>query len=342
MTVRIAVVGLGYWGQNYPRILRDTPGARLAAMCDLDPERLERASRRWPDVPTFDRLDRLIDAGVADAVIVGTPAATQFEVASQCFAGGLHTLVEKPLAARSDEAEKLNEDARERGLVLLVGHTFLYSPRVAFVRETIASGQLGTIRYMYSRRLNLGTVRNDVDALWNFGPHDISISMHLIGSTPVRVGAQTLHCLGRPVGDVSFVHLEFPGPTYAHLHVSWLDPKKVREIVVVGSERMLTYDDVDASEPIRIYDAGVEPDAQALSFADYAEFQVQVRTGSIVIPKISGEEPLARQCAHFVRCIEEGEQPFTPGSQGVDVVRVLEAAARSAERRGAEVKLAPA
>jgi predicted dehydrogenase len=148
--------------------------------------------------------------------------------------------------------------------------------------------------------------------------------------------------LGRPVGDVSFVHLEFPGPTYAHLHVSWLDPKKVREIVVVGSERMLTYDDVDASEPIRIYDAGVEPDAQALSFADYAEFQLAVRTGNVVIPKISGEEPLVRQCAHFVRCIEQGETPITPGSQGVDVVRVLEAASRSAERRGTEVKLVPA
>lgn len=342
MTVRIAVVGLGYWGQNYPRVLRDTPGARLAALCDLDPERVERAARRWPDVPTFDRVDQLIDSGVADAAIVGTPAATHFEVASQCLAGGLHILVEKPLAARSDEAEKLEQDARDRGRVLLVGHTFLYSPRVAFVRDAIVSGRLGTVRYLYSRRLNLGKVRNDVDALWNFGPHDVSIAMHLLEATPVRVGAQGLQCLGRPLADVSFVHLEFPGPTYAHLHMSWLDPKKVREIVVVGSDRMLTYDDVDVSEPIRIYDAGVEAGAEAVPFADWADFQIAVRTGEVVIPKISGEEPLARQCAHFVRCIEQGEEPMTPGSQGVDVVRVLEAASRSAERRGTEVKLAPA
>lgn len=342
MTVRIAVIGLGYWGQNYPRVLRDIPGATLAALCDLEPETLERAARRWPDVPAFTSVEQLIDAGVADAAVVGTPAATHYDVASRCLAGGLHALVEKPLAARGEDAEKLNADAQSRGLVLLCGHTFLYSPRVAYVRDAIASGRLGTVRYMYSRRLNLGKVRNDVDALWNFGPHDVSIAMHLLGSTPVRVGAQSLRCLGRPIGDVSFVHLEFPGPTFAHLHMSWLDPKKVREIVVVGSDRMLTYDDVDVDQPIRIYDAGVEPDAEAVPFADWADFQIAVRTGEIVIPKISGEEPLARQCAHFVRCIEDGEEPMTPGSQGVDVVRVLEAASLSAERRGTEVSIAPA
>jgi predicted dehydrogenase len=342
MTVRFAVIGLGYWGQNYPRVLRDLPGATLAALCDVDASQLERAARRWPDIPTFDRIDSLFDSGVADAVIVGTPASTHFEVASQALGAGLHTLVEKPLASRSDEAAKLNEEALARGLVLLVGHTFLYSPRVEYIRDVIAGGELGSIRYLYSRRLNLGKVRNDVDALWNFGPHDVSIVMHLLGSSPVRVGAQSLHCLGRPVGDVSFVNLEFPGPVWAHLHMSWLDPKKVREMVIVGSKRMLVYDDVDGSEPIRIFDAGVTPDAEGVSFADYAEFQINVRQGSVVSPKISGEEPLARQCAHFIRCITQGETPITPASQGVEVVRVLEAATRSAERRGTEVKLVPA
>lgn len=342
MTVRFAVIGLGYWGQNYPRVLRDLPGAELTALCDVDPERLANASRRWPDIQTFDRIDSLLDAGVADAAIVGTPASTHFEVASQALAAGLHVLVEKPLAARSDEAAKLDEEAASRGLVLLVGHTFLYSPRVEYIRKVIDTGELGDIRYLYSRRLNLGKVRNDVDSLWNFGPHDVSIVMHLLGSAPVRVAAQSLHCLGRPVGDVSFVNLEFPGPVWAHLHMSWLDPKKVREMVIVGSKQMLVYDDVDGSEPIRIYDAGVTPDAEGVSFSDYAEFQLAVRTGNVVIPKISGEEPLVRQCAHFIRCIEEGEAPITPGSQGVDVVRVLEAASRSAERRGTEVKLVPA
>jgi predicted dehydrogenase len=342
VTVRFAVIGLGYWGQNYPRVLRDLPGAKLTALCDVEAGTLERAARRWPDIPTFERIDALLDAGVADAVIVGTPASTHFEVASQALAAGLHTLVEKPLAARSDEASKLDEEARSRGLVLLVGHTFLYSPRVEYIRKVIEAGDLGTIRYLYSRRLNLGKVRNDVDSLWNFGPHDVSIVMHLLGASPVRVASQSLHCLGRPVGDVSFVNLEFPGPVWAHLHMSWLDPKKVREMVIVGSKQMLVYDDVDGSEPIRIYDAGVTPDAEGVSFADYAEFQLAVRTGNVVIPKISGEEPLVRQCAHFIRCIEQGETPITPGSQGVEVVRVLEAASRSAERRGTEVKLVPA
>jgi predicted dehydrogenase len=342
MTVRFAVIGLGYWGQNYPRVLRALPGAELTALCDVDPGRLESASVRWPGIPIFDRIDSLFDAGIADAVIVGTPASTHFEVASQALAAGLHALVEKPLAGRSDEAAKLDEEATSRGLVLLVGHTFLFSPRVSFIRDVIAAGELGDIRYLYSRRLNLGKVRNDVDSLWNFGPHDVSIVMHLLGSAPVRVAAQSLHILGRPVGDVSFVNLEFPGPVWAHLHMSWLDPKKVREMVIVGSKQMLVYDDVDGSEPIRIYDAGVTPDAEGVSFADYAEFQLAVRTGNVVIPKISGEEPLARQCAHFIRCIEQGETPLTPGSQGVEVVRVLEAASRSAERRGTEVKLVPA
>lgn len=341
MTVRIGVVGLGYWGQNYPRVLRDVPGARLSALVDEDKARLERAGARWPDVPRYASIEEMLDAGTTDAVVVGTPAATHFEVGMRCLEAGLHLIVEKPLATTGEEARKLDEFAREQQKVLLVGHTFLYSTRVQYVRDFLAAGELGKVRYLYSRRLNLGKVRNDVDALWNFGPHDVSIAIHVLGTRPARVGARTLACLGRPQGDVAFLHLEFPGPVWANIHVSWLDPQKVRELTIVGSRKMLIYDDVDSDGPIRIYDAGVEPDSEGINFDDYAEYQMAVRKGDVLIPFLASEEPLVRQCAHFVRCIEEGEEPLTPGSDGVAVVEVLEAASTSAARRGVEVKLAP-
>jgi predicted dehydrogenase len=341
MTVRVAVVGLGYWGRNYPRVLRDTPGAELSALVDGGPA-LDRARAHWPEAATFKELDEMLDAGVADAAIISTPAATHFDVARRCIEAGVHVLVEKPLATTSEDARKLDEMAKAAGVVLLVGHTFLYSPRVEFVQKVIASGELGDVRYLTSRRLNLGKVRNDVDALWNFGPHDVSIAMHVLGKRPAIVGARELRALDRPLADVSFVNIVFDGQTAAHLHMSWLDPRRVRELTVIGSNAMLYYDDTETSEPIRIYEAGVEPDAPGLTFDNWADFQMNVRSGDVRIPKIATEEPLQRLCSHFVRCIAEGETPHTPGSQGVEVVRVLEAASKSASQRGIEVKLVPA
>lgn len=335
MTVRIAQVGLGYWGPNLARNLATVDGGELDVLCDANTERLEKMGRQVPSARLVsDYRDVLADDGV-DAVVLATPVDTHFELARKALEAGKHVLVEKPLATSSVECETLITLAEERDLRLMVGHVFLFNAAVNKVKEYIDGGDLGEIYYVYSQRLNLGQVRSDVNAMWNFAPHDLSILCHWLGSEPTAVDAHGHSYIQQGVEDVVFMDLEFPGGIGANIHISWLDPLKVRRMTVVGSEKMVVYDDVSADAKVVVYDRGVtkrlkdRSEASLGSYRSYGEFQLLLRAGDVLIPKVDFTEPLKLECQHFVDCIATGSTPLADGRQGLMVVRALEAAQRS-------------
>jgi predicted dehydrogenase len=345
VTVRVALVGLGYWGPNLARALASSDGGELVALCDADAARLDRTARRYPGVRTFTDVGELFaDPGV-DAIAIATPADTHFDLARAALEAGKHVLVEKPMTRTAEEAEGLIRIADARSLVLMPGHVFLYNAAVRKVREYIDSGELGEIYYIYSQRLNLGQVRHDVNALWNFAPHDVSILAHWLQALPERVGAHGFSYIQPGINDVVFMTLDYPGGVGAHAHISWLDPHKIRLMTVVGSEKMVVYDDVSADARIRLYDKGVtrkligEPGA-GLSLGRYetfAEFQLLLRAGDVLIPRIEFSEPLQAEVDDFVAAVREGRPPLSDARTGLDVVRVLEAAQRSLDLAGSPV-----
>ena len=335
MTVRIAQVGLGYWGPNLARNLATVDDGELVVLCDANAERLARMGRQVPSArQVTDVADVLADAGV-DAVVLATPVDTHFELARRALEAGKHVMVEKPLATSSAECETLIELADTRDLRLMVGHVFLFNAAVQKVKEYIDGGELGEIYYVYSQRLNLGQVRSDVNAMWNFAPHDLSILCHWLGREPTAVTAHGHSYIQPGVEDVVFMNLDFPGGIGANIHISWLDPLKVRRMTVVGSEKMVVYDDVSADAKVVVYDRGVtkrlkdRSEASLGSYRSYGEFQLLLRAGDVLIPKVDFTEPLKLECQHFVDCIATGATPLADGRQGLMVVRALEAAQRS-------------
>lgn len=343
--VNVAVVGLGGWGPNLARNVAVTAGARLHTLCDARPERTEALQRAHPGCRARATFEAVLTDPDVDAVVIATPVHTHFALAEAALGAGKHVLVEKPLARTSEECRRLVSLAESRKLVLMVGHVFIYNAAVQRVKAYIDSGELGDIYYVYSQRLNLGQVRQDVNALWNFGPHDVSILMHWLGATPARVAARGYAYLQPGIEDVVFLTLDFPAGVGASVHISWLDPRKVRCMTVVGSKKMVVYDDVSSDARIVVYDKGVtrKPSAGAAGgpgwaplgrYADFGEFQLLLRAGDVVIPKLEFVEPLRVECAHFVECIRVGAAPRTDGRAGWHVVRVLEAAQRSLEAAG--------
>jgi predicted dehydrogenase len=334
MTVRLAQVGLGYWGPNLARNLAVLEGAELALLCDADPARLERMVRQLPGPRTVtDYADVLADDTV-DGIVLATPVESHYLMARSALEAGKHVMVEKPLARTSAECESLIEIADEHDLRLMVGHVFVYNPAVRKVKEYIESGELGEVRYIYSQRLNLGQVRSDVNALWNFAPHDLSILCDWLDADPTRVNARGYSFVQPGIEDVVFMTLDYPGGIGANVHISWLDPLKVRRMTIVGSEKMIVYDDVSADAKLTLYDRGVTKkqldDANGPgSYRTYGEFQLLLRAGDVLIPKLEFTEPLKLECQHFVDCIRSGETPRSDGRQGLRVVRALEAAQRS-------------
>jgi predicted dehydrogenase len=323
--VGIAVVGVGYWGPNFVRILDELPGARLVTVCDSDPKRQERMAAMYPHVRLTDRLDSVIGDGEIDAVIVATGSDSHYEISRRCLEAGKHVLVEKPIALKSADAEHLIALAAEHERVLLVGHLLRYHRGVDKLKQYIDEGSLGKIRYIYSTRVNLGRIRKEENALWSFATHDISVVTHLVGSDPVSVTASGQAYVRKGIYDVVFLTIHFPGDVMAHLHVSWLDPHKIRQVTVVGDQKMAVLNDMEATEKLRIYDKGVD---FVPSYGDYGE-SLTIRVGDIYIPKINLVEPLKAECQHFLECIEKGVKPLTDGLSGLKVIRVLEAAERS-------------
>ena len=329
--LRMGIIGCGYWGPNLIRNFVALPDVEVVKVVDTQESRLNHIKRLYPHVGVTHNYVDLFDDGL-DAVAVATPPATHYEIAKDCLEHNLHTFVEKPITLHSRDAEKLIELAHMRNLTLMVGHTFEYNPAVRKVKEIIASGDLGKIYYVTTERLNLGLFQADLNVMWDLAPHDISILMYILNLQPIRVSATGGACIFADKPDIAFMYLDFPENILAHVHVSWLDPCKIRRITVVGSKKMLVYDDVESLEKIRIYDKGVEKPAYSDT---YDEFQCSYRYGDIVIPYIKFTEPLRIECQHFIDCIVDNHKsPQSCGYIGLNVVRVLEAAQLSIENDG--------
>jgi predicted dehydrogenase len=341
MTTNVALVGLGYWGPNLARNLAILDDARLHTLCDAQPERLERLARQYPGTRVITDFESVLADDEIHAVVLATPVVSHYELAKRALQAGKHVMVEKPLAQTSAQCAELVELAERSGLILMVGHVFLYNAAVRRVKEYIDSGEVGDVHYIYSQRLNLGQVRHDVNALWNFAPHDLSILMYWLGNDPERVIARGYSYVQPAIEDVVFMTLDFPGGVGANVHISWLDPFKIRQMTVVGSKKMIVYDDVSADARITIYDKGVARTRRSTegrppgAYETFGEFQLLLRAGDVLIPKVDFVEPLRVECQHFVDCIRSGERPLTDGTSGLRVVRVLEAAQASMAASGA-------
>ena len=329
--IRMGIIGCGYWGPNLVRNYIALPEADVIAVADLRRERLEHIKTLYPNVKvTQDYRD--LFAMDLDAVAVVTPPATHYSIGRDCLEHGLHTFIEKPMTLNSVDAINLINIAKERGLTLMVGHTFEYNPAVRKIKELIDDGVLGDIRYINTERLNLGLFQSEMNVLWDLAPHDISILNFILGMEPLYVSAHGCDCIFDDKHDIVFVYLEYPEKIIAHIHVSWLDPCKTRKTTVVGSAKMLVYDDVESLEKIRIYDKGVEKPPYTDTFG---EFQCSYRYGDVVIPHIPFTEPLRVESQHFIDCIRSvSKKPLSCGYDGLRVVRILEAAQSSMENGG--------
>jgi predicted dehydrogenase len=334
--MNVAVVGCGYWGGNYIRILSELADVNRVLACDERPQRLEEMRRRLPSVETAADLTDVLSDPEIHAVVVCTPASTHFEVVSACLEAGKHVLVEKPITTTAEDAAELEELAERTCKVLMVGHTFLYNPAIQRIRSFLEGGRVGRIYYLYSSRTNLGPIRMDVNALWDLAPHDVSVFNYLLGDVPEWVSAVGVRALGNLREDVGFISLGYSSGIVGHIHVSWADPNKVREMVVVGSTGRIAFNDLDSLEPVRVFEKSV----QCLQLSeDSSEFPFLMRDGDIVSPKIELSEPLKNQVRHFIQCVQTGAPVLSGARSGTDVVRVMAAASRSLERNGAPVSV---
>lgn len=333
--IRIAVIGAGAWGINHVRAFCRTKGAKLVAVCDASDEALARAEAIAPGARLERDVERILDAHDVDGVVIATPAMTHASLAVDALRAGKHVLVEKPLALSAPEAEAVVGAAEEAGRILMVGHLMLFHPATQRLKQMIASGELGDIFYLYALRVNLGRIRRDENAMWSLAPHDVSIICHLLDERPVSVSARGGSYLQPGIADVAFVNLRFPTGLLAQIQLSWLDPRKERRLTIVGSRKMVEFDDVHPVEKLRIYDKGFD---RPPAFTEYAEY-LSIRNGDIYIPRVPMVEPLELECRHFVECIAEGRQPLTDGRSGAEVVRILAAAQRSLDADGMPVDL---
>lgn len=334
--VGIAVVGCGYWGTNYVRIFNELVDSRVVAVCDQSADRLKEVSRRFPGVYLTTLIDDAASQPGVDAVVVCTEATTHFNVARRVLLAGKHVLVEKPLTTTSADAEKLIELAESNFATLMVGHTFVFNSGVRKVKEYVQKGD-GRVYYLYARRTNLGPIRRDVNALWDLAPHDIAIFNYLLDSTPLWVSAVGGKVLRNCRDDVGFISLGYPDNILAHVHVSWADPDKAREVVVVKSDKRIVFNDLNGIEQVRVFEKGVSLAEQEP--LNYGEFRFEIRDGDIVSPRIEPVEPLKHQCRHFLECVRTGKRPISSGAEGRDVVRVLEAINRSIESKGLQAEV---
>ena len=334
--IRVGVVGCGYWGPNLIRNLRQSPDCLLKIICDKSEQRLKHMRKLHHDVATTNEYQELLQDAELDAIVVATPVRFHFDMAKAALMAGKHVFVEKPLARTVAEAEELVAIAEQKGLVLMVGHTFLFSPAVRRMKEIIDSGDIGELQYISARRLNLGLFQKDINVAWDLAPHDISIILHLLDEQPSSVSCQGSSHVNRSIEDVTMMYLTFKKNRCAFIQNSWLDPKKVRQMTVVGSRRMIIYDDTEPLEKLKIYDARVEVPPHYDSFA---EFQYSYHYGDAYIPYIKQDEPLKLECQHFIDCIRGDATPITGGRAGLEVVRILEASSDSLKQQGQAVSL---
>jgi predicted dehydrogenase len=305
-------------------------------MCDVNPQRLTHLKSLYPEVEGIMDYEHMLNGAGLDAIVIATSVKYHYAMARQSLLAGKHTFIEKPMASSSAECEELIEIAESKGVVLMIGHTFLYSAPVRKIKEIILSGDVGEIRYISARRLNLGLFQKDINVAWDLAPHDISIILELMDEFPIRINCQGNAHITPGIEDVTSMSLTFPNNRFATIQNSWLDPRKVREMTIVGSKRMVVYDDVASLEKLRVYDSRVDVPPH---YDTFAEFQYAYHYGDMYVPYIKQEEPLKIECQHFLDCIRQGLTPLTNGEQGLKLVKILEAASSSLKRNGASVNL---
>ncbi|MBI5149948.1 MAG: Gfo/Idh/MocA family oxidoreductase [Candidatus Omnitrophica bacterium] len=336
--INVGVIGCGQWGPNHIRIFSHLPNSRALMCADLNAQRLKAVRETFTSIETTADYRDILNNKDIRAVCIASPTNTHFVFAKEALEHDKHVLCEKPLALTADECGELAGLAAARKRTLMVGHVFLFNAGIMKLKEYIRSGELGCIHYAHSTRTNLGPFRYDVNALWDLAPHDISIFNYLFDGCPVNVSARGQKCLGTERDDLAFGTLEYPGNTVAHLHVSWIDPKKVRQITIVGEKKMVTWDDLDDAGPIKLYDKHVEK--SGAYYLTYGEFRLLSKEGGTTIPKVELNEPLRNQDQYFIDCIERNVPPeLADARKGRDVVRTLVALQQSIERRGACVEL---
>ena len=337
--ISVAIVGAGYWGSKHVRVFHELPDAELAIVCDSDPARLEAVRHSYPRTKTTTSFDDVLESDV-EAVVIATSVDSHFELGRRALSAGKHVLIEKPLTTRFDTAEVLVRIAEEAQLVLMTGHTYQYHPAVEYLKEFLASGELGDLYYVDSARLNLGVFRHDVDVLWDLAPHDLSMLLHVLGTHPTWVSAEGTAHVNPSIHEVSYLTLSFPGQVLAHIHVSWLDPCKVRRLTLVGSRRMVVFDDCAPDDQLRIYDKGATLSQNGNGNGNGAVGPgVQYHQGEVRVPFIPPNEPLKLECADFLECVATGRKPKSNGREALRVVSILEAAHRSPANGGAQVPL---
>ena len=336
--ITIGIIGVGRWGPNILRNFAVMDGVRIAAVCDADKKRLEAITKRYPEIQTTTDATALIGNGTIDAIVIVTPLATHYQLAKQALEAGKHVFVEKPLASSAPECEELIAIAAKKSRILFVGHTFKYNAGIRAAKAYIDSNELGKIYLIDANRTNLGPVRQDANALWDLASHDISIFSYWIGESPKSVSAHGGCYLNKRVEDVVYATFTYRDGIMAHVHASWLNPRKVREITVVGEKKMLVWNDMNLSEPIRIYNVGFDKDD---TYQDsFADFRLSIREGEVIIPRIQLNEPLMAECSHFIECVQKGVSPLTDGNDGLQVVKALEAATRSIKEQSRTISIA--
>ncbi len=333
---QIGVVGCGYWGPNLIRNFNGLDGANVRWVCDMDEKRLAHMKRLYPSVQTTQSYTDLTQDPELDAIAIATPVRFHYDLAQQSLNAGKHTFIEKPMASSYAECKELNELAAQKQLTLMVGHTFIYTAEVRKIKEILDKGELGDIFYISSRRLNLGLFQKDINVAWDLAPHDISIILYLLDSLPATVNCQGKAHIAEGIEDITNISLNFHNGGFATIMSSWLDPNKIREMTIVGSKRMLVYNDILPQEKIKIYDKRVEVPPH---YDTFAEFQYSYHYGDIYAPHLSQSEPLKVETQHFLDCIKTGKTSETCGEKGMQVVQILEACSASLRAGGAAIAI---
>ena len=325
--INIAQIGVGYWGPNLLRNLVANKDTHLKTVVDLSAERRHFVESNYPTVQTTENVNDVLKDTSIHAIVISTPVETHYDLAIKALNAGKHILVEKPMATSSDEVKAIDELAHNNNLTAMVGHTFLFNNTVRTIKKLIDDGELGDIRYIYSQRVNLGRIRSDVDALWNLAPHDISIIQYWLNEpNPIQVDRHGMSFVQDGIDDVVFMNIKYPNNVMANIHVSWLDPRKIRRMTVVGSKKMVFYDDI-AENKIRIFDKGIDRMAvlgENMDFDTGNTFTFQHRSGDVLMPKVNWIEPLKTEIAHFIDCIKNDTDCITDATHAEKVVRILE------------------
>jgi predicted dehydrogenase len=334
--INVAVAGCGYWGPNLIRNLSSLNECQVKTLCDTDEKRLAHFKQFYRQVETTSSYDEVVADKEIDAIVIATPVQYHFDMAQKALKAGKHVFVEKPMAHSVAQAKEMVRLADEGGLTLMVGHTFVYSSPVVRIKELIDSGQLGDIQYISSRRLNLGLFQRDINVAWDLSPHDISIILFIMGKMPLTVNCQGQAHVNPDIEDVTTMTLTFDNNVMATIQSSWLDPNKVREFTFVGNKKMLVYDDIQPNEKIKIYDKRVDMPPH---YDTFGEFQYSYHYGDMCCPYIKMVEPLRTECAHFLECIAQSKKPLSGGPEGLEVIRILEAASASIKKQGASIAM---